>query len=138
MMRSIKKIDHYDLEITLTTKCNEKIRFYIYDLNKYGLQRVERLTDSEIITEYTDSIHFIFNETFKFYFKINGGCYVNGYFTVKNTKDKSEIFDFLIESLDSDFCKRYNLLLTASGVKMDPIGDKDDIHHFLIHMADQI
>ena len=111
---------------------------YIYDLNKYGLQRVERLTDSEIITEYTDSIHFIFNETFKFYFKINGGCYVNGYFTVKNTKDKSEIFDFLIESLDSDFCKRYNLLLTASGVKMDPIGDKDDIHHFLIHMADQI
>lgn len=137
-MRNIKKVDHYDLEITLTSKCNEKIRFYIYDLNKYGLQRVERLTDSEIITEYTDSIHFIFNETFKFYFKINEGCYVDGYFKIKDTKDKSEIFDFLIESLDSDFCKRYNLSLTVSGIKMDPIGDKDDIYYFLLHMADQI
>ena len=137
-MRSIKKIDHYDLEITLTTKCNEKIRFYIYDLNKYGLQRVERLTDSEIITEYTDSINFIFDKTLKFYFKTLSGYYVNGYFKIKDTSDKSEIFDFLIKSLGSDFCTKYNLSLTASGVKMDPIENIDDIYYFLLHMADQI
>lgn len=137
-MRNIKKVDHYDLEITLTTKCNEKIRFYIYDLNKYNLQRVSKLTDSEIITEYTDSIHFNFDKTFKFYFKLNDGHYKNECFKIKDTSDKSEIFDFLIESFGSDFCTKYNLSLTASGIIMDPIRDYDDIHRFLIHIADQI
>ena len=138
MMRSIKEVKRYDMEITLTTKCNEKIRFSIYDLTSYGLQNARNLTDTEILLGYIHSINFIFDKTLKFYFKTLSGYYINGYFKIKDTSDKSEIFDFLIESLDSDFCKRYNLLLTASGVKMDPIGDKDDIHHFLIHMADQI
>ena len=136
-MRNIKKVDHYDLEILLVTKCNKKIRFYVYNLNKFGLQRVDKLTDSEIVTEYTDSIHFIFDETFRFYFKINEGCYVNEYFAIKDTKNKTEIFDFLIKSLGVNFCKKYNLTLTLSKITMDPIGEKDDIHYFLIHMTDQ-
>lgn len=137
-MRDIKKVVRYDLEITLTTKCKEKIHFNIYDLNDYGLQNARNLTDTEILLGYTHSINFIFDETLKFYFKTISGCYVNGYFKIKDIKDKSEIFDFLIESLGSDFCTKYNLSLTVSGVKMDPIGDYDDIHRFLIHMADQI
>lgn len=137
-MRNIKKVTRYDLEIILTTKCNEKIRFNIYDLNDYGLQNARNLTDTEILLGYTHSINFIFDGTLKFYFKTISGCYVNGYFKIKDTKDKSEIFNFLIESLGSDFCTKYNLSLTTSGVKMDPIENIDDIHHFLIHMADQI
>ena len=136
-MRNIKKIDHYDLEITLKTKCNEKIRFYIYNLNKYGLQRVNKLTDSEVITEYTDSIHFVIDKTFKFYFKLNDDCYVDGDFTIKDAKNNSEIFDFLIKTLGTKFCSKYNLTLSTYEIKMDPIGDYDDIHYFLISMADQ-
>jgi len=137
-MRSIKEVKRYDMEITLTTKCNEKIRFSIYDLTSYGLQNARNLTDTEVLLGYIHSINFIFDKTLKFYFKTLSGYYVNGYFKIKDTSDKSEIFDFLIKSLGSDFCTKYNLSLTASGVKMDPIENIDDIHHFLIHMADQI
>ena len=137
-MRDIKKVVRYDLEITLTTKCNEKIRFNIYDLNDYGLNNAKNLTDTEILLGYTHSINFIFNKTLKFYFKTMDGCRVDGYFKIKDIKDKLEIFNFLIESLGQSFCMKYNLSLTISEVKMDPIENIDDIHYFLIHMADQI
>lgn len=91
MMRSIKEVKRYDLEITLITKCNEKIRFSIYDLTNYGLQNARNLTDTEMLLGYIFSINFIFDKTLKFYFKTPSGCYVNGYFKIKDTNDKSEI-----------------------------------------------